>query len=543
VNDEIRRPLAVLPSTKYQALNTPSTPCPRDNVYFPMTPDQLAGALQEFLTASRHGMMLEENEVIFDLESARYSISAERGRCLLHVWSVERNVVREVVDIQSQKDALQLSVRKFGQAKPHKLLVCRERDQRSPAARKTARTRYARAIEKAVQQQFPGWVTSKLATSMDLKRSFSPVYARGLLRHGNSAQAVLGVNHEETQAAVDAALTFGLLWLEDCRQRAAGRMTIEGLRVYAPAGRSATLQLRMAHLNHQRARFELCEFDETTNAVTEINIEAATELESRLSPLPDSAQAQRDFADAIARIRALAPQAELAILSPGEISFRLHGLEFARARVPANSKPTLPEIIFGLSGFEALLTPETDAAFQRFVTEIAEGRRAQANHRDRLWRIYPERWLESSIVKDIAVIYSHLQHTHVYSQVPAFSASDRSLIDVLTCTRAGRLAVLELKADEDIHLPLQGLDYWARVQRRHARGDFQKNGYFSGVHLSPDPPLLFLVAPALRVHPAVETILSYLSPDIEWRLAGLDERWREGIHVVFRKATGKAAIE
>jgi len=35
------------------------------------------------------------------------------------------------------------------------------------------------------------------------------------------------------------------------------------------------------------------------------------------------------------------------------------------------------------------------------------------------------------------------------------------MIDVLTLTRDGRLAVVELKADEDIHLPLQGLDYWA----------------------------------------------------------------------------------
>jgi len=37
------------------------------------------------------------------------------------------------------------------------------------------------------------------------------------------------------------------------------------------------------------------------------------------------------------------------------------------------------------------------------------------------------------------------------------------MIDVLTVTREGRLAVLELKAAEDIHLPLQGIDYWARV--------------------------------------------------------------------------------
>jgi hypothetical protein len=37
------------------------------------------------------------------------------------------------------------------------------------------------------------------------------------------------------------------------------------------------------------------------------------------------------------------------------------------------------------------------------------------------------------------------------------------MIDVLAVTREGRLAVLELKAEKDIHLPLQGLDYWSRV--------------------------------------------------------------------------------
>jgi hypothetical protein len=90
----------------------------------------------------------------------------------------------------------------------------------------------------------------------------------------------------------------------------------------------------------------------------------------------------------------------------------------------------------------------------------------------------------------------------VYSQVPPFTASDRAMLDVLTCTLDGRLAVLELKADEDIHLPLQGLDYRARVHWHQQRGEFARQGYFAGRELSSAAPLLFLVAPALRVHPA-----------------------------------------
>src|SRR5207248_3767443 len=122
-----------------------------------------------------------------------------------------------------------------------------------------------------------------------------------------------------------------------------------------------------------------------------------------------------------------------------------------------------------------------------------------------------------------------------YSQVPAFSASDRAMIDVLATTRGGRLAVIELKADEDIHLPLQGLDYWARVRWHHARGEFTQSGYFPGRELSADDPLLYLVAPALRVHPATDTLLRYFSSDIEWALVVLDERWRVGVRLVFRK--------
>ena len=115
------------------------------------------------------------------------------------------------------------------------------------------------------------------------------------------------------------------------------------------------------------------------------------------------------------------------------------------------------------------------------------------------------------------------------------------MIDVLTCTRQGRLLVAELKADEDIHLPLQGLDYWARVCWHHQRGEFQKFGYFPGIELSPEPPLLLLVAPALHVHPATDTILRYVSPAIPWTLVGIDEHWREAIKPVFRKRSTPAA--
>jgi hypothetical protein len=46
------------------------------------------------------------------------------------------------------------------------------------------------------------------------------------------------------------------------------------------------------------------------------------------------------------------------------------------------------------------------------------------------------------------------------------------------------------------------------------------------------------VAPALRVHPATDVVLRYLSPRVEWVLVAIDERWRRQIKVVWRKRSG-----
>jgi hypothetical protein len=109
------------------------------------------------------------------------------------------------------------------------------------------------------------------------------------------------------------------------------------------------------------------------------------------------------------------------------------------------------------------------------------------------------------------------------------------MIDILAETNDSRLAVIELKADEDIHLPLQGVDYWARVAWHQSRRELTQSGYFPGRQISPQKPLLMLVAPALHVHPTTDTILRYLSPEIDWQVLGINEHWREEIKVVFRK--------
>ena len=505
-----------------------------------MNPELLARSLQQFLAESTNGFVIEDGQVLFDLPGAQYSIAAERGRCLLHLWSEERNLIREVVAAESKNGMLTLSVRRFAQARPHKLEICRDRDRRSPTARNAARKLYARLLERVLHRQSPDWVLDRpgLATTMDLEHSLSPVYARGLLRKGNSSVVVMGVNGQEAQGSIDAALTFALIWLDACREREAGRSVVQGLRLYLPAKSSIAVQIRLGHLNHQLAKFQLFELDERDESLAEIDCSDIGNIETRLVRCPNVGQARARFGVSIQRVLAAVPQAEVAVLSPAEVSFRLHGLEFARARavnVPGTFRSE-EELIFGTAGFQERFSPEKQELFEHFVETISSARIVSGDHRDQLWRMYPERWLESLIFGNVRAIDSRLNPVHVYSQVPAFSAADRAMIDVLTCTHEGRLAVLELKADEDINLPLQGLDYWARVRWHHSRGEFTQHGYFPGVQLSDRPPLLFLVAPSLRVHPALDTVLRYFSRDVEWTLVGVDERWREGIRVIYRKS-------
>src|SRR5689334_11469106 len=316
-----------------------------------MGPDLLARTLQEFLADARSGVVMEDGQALFDLESAQYSVSAQKDRCLLHLWSQERNLVRNVMDVESKNGVLTLTVRRFAQARPVKMEICRDRDRRTPAAQKTARSRYARLLERALRREAPGWALDKarLSTSMDLERSFSPVYARGLLRKGRSAFAVMGVNQQETQSAVDASLTFGLLWLQACREREAGRTVVEGLRLYVPPKSAATLQIRMAHLDHGAAKFQLYELDERHESVEQIDHSDHGNIQTRLVRCPDATQVRSRFAAIVSKILSLAPQAEVAVISPTELSFCLHGLEFARTRL-ANAPGSFQveeEVIFG----------------------------------------------------------------------------------------------------------------------------------------------------------------------------------------------------
>jgi hypothetical protein len=146
----------------------------------------------------------------------------------------------------------------------------------------------------------------------------------------------------------------------------------------------------------------------------------------------------------------------------------------------------------------------------------------------------PEAWLERRVRADLESLDATLLTHPVYGQVAQFAGGDRGIIDLLAIDRDGRLAVIELKVDQNIHLPLQALDYWMRVKWHLDRGEIAESGHFTGLPLLMEAPRLLLVAPALEFHPANEIVLSFFSPEIPVERIGLGVQWRQELKVMFR---------
>jgi hypothetical protein len=470
---------------------------------------------------------VRENGVrLASLSSFQYEIRLEGSGTLLHLWSEERTLARRVLRIAEQAPtSLQLEVEHFGRNKPDRLEFASAVER---ASAQLTRERFLERFAEMLREQFPDEEIVSMSTSADLKNSLSSRYARVLLKTRNEHWAVLAASPDESAAAIDDMLTFGLLWVENARDRAKiGR--VAGLRLFMPeksgklvahrAGAlSAGTPIEFYELNAALGRARRVDAKELGNVVTWLT--ARREVEGILA----------EAAPEIDAVRWLAPEAITASVVPGtrEVALRFRGADFARWQNGS--------IFFGLGDHRRVLTRENQSALEELVRGLGRHRHPAATDTAHpLYRMQPERWLEAQVFADPARVDARLDPRFLYTQVPAFSAGDRGVVDLLGVTRDGRLAILELKANEDIHLVLQAADYWLRVRWHQQQDDIRRYGYFPGVEIRPDPPLLFLVAPAIRFHPATTVILRHISSAIEVARVGLAENWRRGLRVALRQ--------
>ena len=161
---------------------------------------KLAQSIEEYLAQHPAAALLEDGRVLFDMRSARYSVSESHGRCLLQFWSDERNLMRTVVEVRSSaRNALRLMTRRMGASKPQALELVPSSDRRTPTTRDAATAQLPAAARTRLDprlHRFEGGSASRSA--MDLEHSFGPAYVRGRLLRGTAADAVIGVSAAES---------------------------------------------------------------------------------------------------------------------------------------------------------------------------------------------------------------------------------------------------------------------------------------------------------------------------------------------------------
>jgi hypothetical protein len=189
-------------------------------------------------------------------------------------------------------------------------------------------------------------------------------------------------------------------------------------------------------------------------------------------------------------------------LQRASLYLRFCGLAFARWEDG--------RVFFGLENLPKELTVSIAISAEVLGQKKLESYRRPlaGDTKHRLYRTQAERWLENIIAEDVTRIDAALNPRLIYAQVFANVAG------------------------EHIHLPLQGADYWLRVRRHLEQGDFARYGYFPRDRVTAHASA-YLVAPALRFHPATDTLLRFFSPEMEVIRVGVTEGWRRrGLRVV-----------
>jgi hypothetical protein len=398
------------------------------------------------------------------------------------------------------------------------------------------RRRYAETLSRLITKRFNGAKVERVTTGSFRPRSGVGRYARLVLKSEGETVLVIGVGEAESQDGVDGVVAAGLVGLAAFNEKRDGIDQAKRLWLCLPKERSQTAMERVTLLDVSRlgAQIECFEVDERSEemagvcAVTqdellnshprEVIWHGASTLDEKwreriVNLAPDLIETRRDSRS-------------------GRERFEIKGLEFAHLGADGRVK-------FGVVGgrFEGVanlvtLTESNFGELEALVREIVRYRSADClDRRHPFYSLRAEAWLESLLRRDIRRLDASFDERFVYSQIPAWRADERSVIDLLTVNHEGLLAVIEIKAAEDPQLPLQGTDYWLRVEQGRLRNEFKKRGLFEGVAIADRSPLLYLVAPRLRFHRTFETVAQCVSPRIEAYRIGVNANWREGLKV------------
>lgn len=446
----------------------------------------IRAAIEAFLATARQPVLQEPGQNPFPLVPGHFEVDERAGTIIVSAWDEGRQLHRRVVSCgTSIKGRLTLFAERFGGNTVELLIYDEAAPQSAPLRKQATRHVFREYLRGMIRKQYPGWKLLDLSADADLQHSLSANFPRALVRKGSSGVAIIGAAPDSSIPG--HSLSYGLIWLQYLRDREP-QLQINELALFLPHTALMESAQRVRHLTN--ARFRLF-----TYSGDGISLEVD----------------QSDCGNVIEELYPAAPRIASPLHSDLDISRprpRFRGLE-----LPAHGSEELPRLVKEMERLRSSNSPDP---------------------RNPLYLQRPEAWLESQIAANLEIVDAELAPVPLYGQVTSIHGVDRGIADLLSVTNDGQLVVLEVKADEDIHLPLQALDYWIRVAYHTRNGNFTANGYFPGRALQTVEPRLILAAPALSFHPATETILHFFASHIAVERVGLALEWRQKVRVLFR---------
>ena len=469
------------------------------------------------------------------LARSELDIAIAHGRLLLTSWTEKGSRSWKIFgwECTGEKLILQAS-RRMGAERPLIELVPRAAASAIALTVKAARQLRSEQLGQLACSLQAGAKLERVALSPGARRGQPGRYARILLRLKSERIAVTGSVASSRASDADAFLSSALLWFKRTSERASRPPYIQQLWLVVDSDLLKPTMQRVALLRQSlQETITVCEVDQQLSEMRPVDVPAREDFwKRRLARFPPVALAE---SSAIAKqLIALAPEAIDVVSARHGETLRYFGLPFARVRHVMGSE----RLWFGVEGSRRrLLEEKTENEFTSLLTELIEHRSANASdRRHTLYRNAAEAWLESLLRRDITRLDPGLIIAPLHAQFRTARGGVLGVrpVDLLALRQDGRLAVIELKVSEAREHVLQGADYWQRVEAHRRRGHIARAKLFGNRKISNEPPLVYLVAPTLRVHPAFNTLAHSIAPDIEIYRFDINEDWRAGVRVMRR---------
>jgi hypothetical protein len=468
------------------------------------------------------------------LLNSEFDIAVAYGRLILTSWTEKGSRSWKIFSWEWTGEKLLLEAsRRMGAERPVIELAPRAAASAIALTVKTARLRRAEQLGRlAGSRQFATKV-ERASLSPGARRGQPGRYARIVLRQKHQRIAVTGSVASSKASDADAFLSAALLWLKRASERARPPY-IQQLWLVVESDLVKPVLQRVVLLRRSlRETLAVFEVDQQFTEMKPVEIPAPEDLwKRRLARFPPLVPAVPG--EITRRLVGIAPDAIDVVSARHGETLRYFGLPFARVRRLMGSE----KLWFGIeSTRRRLLDETTENELTKLLTELIEHRSANAtDHHNALYRNGAEAWLESLLRRDITQLDPGLIIAPLHAQFRTARGGVLGVrpIDLLALRRDGRLVVIELKVSEAREHVLQGADYWQRVEAHRRRGHITRARLFGDRKISNDSPLVYLVAPTLRVHPAFNTLARSIAPDIEIYRFDINEDWRAGVRVMRR---------